>query len=177
MVARDPTENSVAHLLIQYAFTATSSVCPMERQDRDSPPSHPLCRKAKGQGHVPPGPLGPILVSASKTSSAHGGSPRCPVSPHPLVSSLISDTHTAVYSQVQHLARFACDLQKLDLRLTSTQLFAAPARPASCSNSLPTLNLDQVSNFYTVKIQNPFSAFPKQFPGGSQNNTNWASNP
>ena len=122
-------------------------------------------------------PWGPILVSASKTSSAHGGSPRCPVSPHPLVSSLISDTHTAVYSQVQNLARFACDLQKLDLRLTSTQLFAAPARPASCSNSLPTLNLDQVSNFYTVKIQNPFSAFPKQFPGGSQNNTNWASNP
>lgn len=40
MAARDPKENSVAHLFTQYTFT----VCPMERQSLSSPPRHPLFR-------------------------------------------------------------------------------------------------------------------------------------
>lgn len=44
MAARDPKENSVAHLFTQYTFTATGSVCPMERQSLSSPPRHPLFR-------------------------------------------------------------------------------------------------------------------------------------
>lgn len=136
--------------------------------------------EAKGQGHVPPGPLGPCLGLRQLLKPPQLLEDLCcPVSPHPSVSSpdLGPNTQQFIhrYNAWQDL-HVICK-ESLTLRLTSTQLFAAQARPAySCSNSLPTLNLGQVSNFYTVKIQNPFSAFPKQFPGGSQNNTNWASN-
>lgn len=107
MVARDPKENSVSHLLIQHAFTATGSVYCRERQDRDSPPSHPLCRKAKGQGHVPPGPLGPHPGLRQLVKPPQLLEDLLAAQFHPTLQSapLISDKHTAVYSQVQHLAR------------------------------------------------------------------------
>ena len=107
MVARDPKENSVSHLLIQHAFTATGSVCRMERQDRDCPPSHPLCRKAKGQGHVPPGPLGPHPGLRQLVKPPQLLEDLLTAQFHPTLQSapLISDKHTEVYSQVQHLAR------------------------------------------------------------------------
>lgn len=140
MVARDPKENSVSHLLIQHAFTATGSVCRMERQDRDSP-QPPTLQKSRRTGTCPSRfPGAPSWSQAAcKTSSAPGGSPRGPVSPHPSVSSPdLRQTHSGLFTGTTPGKRFACDLQKLGLRLTSTQLFAAQARPpapAPCPSS------------------------------------------
>ena len=65
MVARDPKENSVSHLLIQHAFTATGSVCRMERQDRDCPLATHSAEKPKDRDMSLQVPWGPILVSGS----------------------------------------------------------------------------------------------------------------
>ena len=99
----------------EFSFSFTHSTCiycyrlcvPHGEAGQGLPPSHPLCRKAEGQGHVPPGSLGPHPGLRQLVKPPQLLEDLLAAQFHPTLQSapLISDKHTAVYSQVQHLAR------------------------------------------------------------------------